>query len=74
MVELQGTYLVWMDMSSLGMPQLELDDFVQNKAKLWLDPGSMFGGKGGQFQRFNFACPRTTVEEALCRLERAIKG
>ena len=74
MVELQGTYLVWIDMSALGMAQAELDAFVKDKAKLWLDPGSMFGGDAGQFQRFNFACPRSTVEEALLRLERAING
>jgi len=72
MVELQGTYLVWMDFSALGMETQELNDFIQHEAKLWLDAGSMFGGQGDQFQRLNFACSRSTVEEALARLKSAI--
>ena len=72
LVEPQGTYLTWVDFSGLGMETAELDAFVQHEAKLWLDAGSMFGGRGGQFQRFNLACPRSTVEEAMRRLSDAI--
>ncbi|MGI6220943.1 MAG: MalY/PatB family protein [Coriobacteriales bacterium] len=72
LVEPQGTYLTWVDMSALGMEAGELDSFVQHKAKLWLDGGSMFVSGGDQFQRFNLACPRSTVVEAMNRLKAAI--
>ena len=72
LIDPQGTYLTWVDMSALGMEPAELDSFIQHEAKLWLDGGSMFGGNGGQFQRFNLACPRSTVEEAMKRLKHAI--
>jgi len=72
LVEPQGTYLTWVDMSALGMTADELDSFIQHEAKLWLDGGSMFGDCGGQFQRFNLACPRATVEEAMRRLKNAL--
>ena len=43
LVEPQGTYLIWIDFSSLKLSNEELEDFITNKAKLWLDAGTMFG-------------------------------
>ena len=71
---LQGTYLAWVDFSGLGMSPEEVDDMICNKAKLWLDAGKIFGQGGENYQRFVLACPRTTLEEALIRLESAIKS
>ncbi|NLW16728.1 MAG: putative C-S lyase [Firmicutes bacterium] len=70
--EMEGTYLAWVDMRQLGMDPLELQDFIRNKARLALDDGYAFGPGGEGFQRFNLACPRSIVEEALLRLEKAI--
>ncbi len=70
--ELEGTYLAWVDMRQLGMDPLELQNFIRNKARLALDDGYAFGPGGEGFQRFNLACPRSIVEEALLRLEKAI--
>ena len=72
-MELQGTYLAWVDFSSLGMSPDEVDDLICNKAKLWLDAGKIFGSGGENYQRFVLACPRATLDEALLRLEKAIK-
>lgn len=74
LVEPEGTYLVWVDFSGLGLGDEELEDFIVDKAKLWLDGGEMFStqGKSGQFQRFNIACPRTTLEQALDQLKSAV--
>ena len=69
--ETEGTYLVWMDLTSLGLDKEEQYDFIVNKAKLWLDTGDMFGEAGSGFERLNAACPRSTVEEAMRRLKRA---
>ncbi|MDR1940678.1 MAG: pyridoxal phosphate-dependent aminotransferase [Clostridiales bacterium] len=68
----QGTYLAWLDMRALGLAQPELNDFIINKAGLWLDSGSIFGKEGEGFQRLNFGCPRSTVEKALKKLETAV--
>ena len=74
LVEPQGTYLVWLDFRDLNLNGEELEDLVLNRAKLWLNSGSIFGPGGEGFQRMNIACPRSIVEEALLRLERAVKS
>lgn len=70
----EGTYLVWVDMRDLGMDNLELQEFMRNEARLALDDGYAFGPGGEGFQRFNLACPRSIVEEALHRLEKAVNS
>ena len=71
--ELEGTYLAWVDFSALGLSPEEVDDLMVKKASLWLDEGKIFGTGGENFQRFVLACPRATLEEALNRLEEALK-
>ena len=73
-VENEGTYLVWLDFRELKLSENELENLIIKKAKLWLDSGRIFGKSGSAFQRINVACPRRTLEEALTRLEHAIKG
>lgn len=72
LVEPQGTYLVWLDFSDLGLSDQELEELVSNKAKLWLDSGLMFGEEGRGFQRVNIACPRQLLEKAFTQLEKAL--
>jgi cystathionine beta-lyase len=74
LIEPEGTYLVWMDFRKLGMTEEEREDLVVNKAKLWLDSGSMFGKDGEGFERINIACPRATLKKALEQLEAALKA
>ena len=50
----------------------ELDQFIVEKAGLWLDGGAMFGPSGADFQRVNIACPRATLELALDKLKAAV--
>jgi cystathionine beta-lyase len=71
----EGTYLLWLDMRELGLSSTELNDFLIHEAKLKFNDGAMFGEGGEGFQRINIGCPRSYIEEALTRLERAlIKG
>lgn len=72
LVEPEGTYLVWLDCSELGISGKELDQFIVEKAGLWLDGGAMFGPSGADFQRVNIACPRATLELALDKLKAAV--
>lgn len=68
MVDIEGTYLVWLDFKGTGLGVDELEDLIVNKAKLWLDSGKIFGESGRGFQRINVACPRSVLEEALGRI------
>ena len=74
LVEPEGTYLIWLDCSALGLTDAELEDFIVNKAKLWLDGGNMFGEHCGQFERVNMTCPRSVLQKALEQLEAAVTG
>jgi len=73
LVEPEGTYLAWLDCSALGLSVPELEELVTNKAKLWLDGGTMFGAGGKGFQRVNAACPRSVLLDGLKRLESAFE-
>lgn len=73
LIEPEGTYLVWLDCRALGMPDRQLDEWMAQKAGLWLDGGTMFGAGGSGFQRMNIACPRETLCKALARLEQAVR-
>ena len=64
----EGTYLLWLDFSETGLSDSEINDRVLNKAKVWLDSGSMFGKEGEKFQRINCATPRIILEDALKRI------
>lgn len=78
----EGTYLVWVDLRELagrlGLPREGgvvndegLQDFMLRKARIATVPGYVFGSGGSGFHRFNLACPRSVVEEAVRRLEAA---
>jgi cystathionine beta-lyase len=69
---LEGTYLAWVDFTSLGMNDVELKEFMLKKAKLWLDEGTMFGSEGSMFMRINIASPREMLKQALESLEKAV--
>ncbi len=68
----EGTYLTWVDFNMLGMNRFKLEELVRNDARLWLDPGFIFGESGAGFERFNLACPRSTLDQALDSLKAAI--
>lgn len=72
MVEPEGTYLVWVDFSGYGFSNEELEHLMLEEAKLWLDSGIIFGPETAQFERFNVACPRVMVEQALTQLKNAL--
>jgi cystathionine beta-lyase len=67
-IEPEGTYLLWIDFKALGLSDKKLDDLIRNRAKLWLDGGTMFGEEGKGFQRINIACPWSTLRKGLNRL------
>jgi len=70
----EATYMIWLDFRELGLSNDELKKFILEKAKLGLNDGPVFGPGGDGFQRMNVACPRSIVEEAMSRLEKALKN
>lgn len=64
----EGTYLLWIDCSGLGVKNPA--DFFLEKAKVKVCDGDIYGNV--QFIRFNYACPRAQLMEALDKMERAI--
>lgn len=70
---LEGTYLVWVDFRGLGKSTEEIGRICLKEAGLALDEGHIFGPEGEGFQRFNIACSRKLLKEAMERLEKAIK-
>lgn len=74
LMDIEGTYLIWLDFRETGLTAKELDDLIINKAKLWLDSGRIFGKVGEGFQRINVACPRATLKEALDRIKISLEG
>lgn len=72
-VKLEGTYLVWVDCSSLGKSSTEIVNNLYRHG-VWMNDGVMYGENHGAFIRINIACPRKILEEGLLRMEKALHG
>ncbi len=70
-MNLESTYLAWVDFSGTGMPMKEFTNRVQSGAKIAVNHGPTFGKGGEDFLRFNIAAPRTQVQEAVDRMQKA---
>ncbi len=68
----EGTYLVWVDCRKLGLEAAARRQLLLGEAKVFLDNGEMFGPEGEGFERFNLACPRSILAEALERIVTAV--
>lgn len=68
----EATYLAWLDCRALGLAPEALHEFMMREAALAVVRGDLFGPGGEGFVRINFACPRSTLQEGLERLERVI--
>ena len=72
-VKLEGTYLVWVDCSSLGKSSTEIVNNLYRHG-VWMNDGVMYGESQGAFIRINIACPRRILEKGLLRMEKALHG
>jgi cystathionine beta-lyase len=69
--DLEGTYLGWIDMRTLGMTEQERLAWLQ-VADLYFTVGSFFGAAGTGFERINLALPRRALLAGLDRLITAV--
>jgi cystathionine beta-lyase len=65
----EGTYLAWIDVRGLGLEH-PMQHFEAHG--LGLSDGAQFHGPG--FLRFNFGCPRATLDAGLERFARAVRA
>ena len=67
---LEGTYLPWVDISAMGITSQELCDQLLAEAKVWINPGTMYGPQTGEgYVRFNIAIQRSRLLDALQRIK-----
>lgn len=70
----EATYLLWLDMRGLGLTPEELLNFMTHEAKIWINPGAMFGKCGEGYVRMNIATSRENVVKAMDGLRMAVLG
>lgn len=70
-VNLEGTYLVWVDCSSLDKSSTEIVNNLYRHG-VWMNDGVTYGENQRAFIRINIACPRKILEEGLLRMEKAL--
>ncbi len=71
--ELEGTYLVWVDLRALAPDGKERIRLLEEKGGVGLDHGEWFGDNGAGFERINIACPRSLLERAAESVVSAFK-
>ena len=66
--DLESTYLVWVDFSSLKITQSEFKNMLIKDAGVAPSFGSGFGKSSDKFARFNIACRTEILDLAIRRL------
>ncbi|MFR3225682.1 MAG: cystathionine beta-lyase, partial [Blautia massiliensis (ex Durand et al. 2017)] len=69
-----GTYLLWLDCSTLTDDAAALAAFLRKATGLRLSAGGVYRGNGGAFLRMNLACPRARLQDGLERLKRGVEA
>ena len=72
LIQPDGTFLVWLDFSRLGLMPEDLTAFLRGEAKWAVTRGEAFGPEGVGYARLNIACTRAKLSAAFDNLERAI--
>ncbi len=70
---LEGTYLMWLNVAALGIPDGELEAFFAREAGVGLQAGVGFGAAGTGWVRFNVACPEGQLRKGLSAIAEAVK-
>lgn len=71
-LNMDGTYLAWLDCRKLNLSGEELNNLFLKKAGVWLHNGATFGECGEGFMRMNIACPASVLEQAIERIKAVI--
>lgn len=74
LIEPEGSYLAWLDFREIEADPIKLEKFNLEVAKIKFCEGYTFVDNGDGFARINLGCQRFILEEALKRLEKAVKN
>lgn len=66
---LEGTYLVWIDITAAGLGSAEFARILLEKENLWITHGNLYGEDGEGFIRINIGCPRKLLIEGLEKIK-----
>lgn len=69
---LEATYLAWIDVSTFGMSDEVLEQYLIDHFKVWVNAGSMYGSAG--YLRINLATSRQLLSTGLNRLIQGLKS
>lgn len=69
----QGTYLYWLNFNSLGLTAPRIKEKLIADAGVGLNDGITFSRSAEGFWRFNFAVPRSMLEQGLEKIVRAFQ-
>ena len=69
--ELEGTYLAWVDVSTLGLAATEVERSLLQEELVWVNAGAMYGDD--RFLRVNLACPPVLLAEGASRIAAGLK-
>lgn len=70
-VDIEGTYLMWLDFRKFNLSDDELQKKLIYEAKVHLDNGLKFGAEG--FMRMNVATSRDSLNKALSNMQNVFK-
>jgi len=70
-MDLEGTYLAWVDCSASAVSTTILQDELIKVEKVWVNGGEMYGD--ARYMRVNLACPRSLLTEGVQRMINGIK-
>lgn len=74
-LRLEGTYLVWIDITAVELTSDEATELLLKEGKVMVNSGTMYGRRAGQgYLRLNIACPRSQLREALNRMGRVLSA
>jgi len=67
----EGTFYVFADISQLGLSSVAAAEFLLDKARVGVVPGSAYGPSGEGYMRMSFANSMENIERALSQIEEA---
>ena len=71
--ELEGTYLVWIDIAATGLTSDEATEKLLKEGKVMVSSGTLYGQHAGEgYLRLNIACPRQQMLEGLMRIRKTL--
>lgn len=69
--QLEGTYLVWVDITATGLSSDTLTEKLLREGHVWVNSGTMYGSEG--YIRINIATQRSRLMEGLRRMAKVMK-